>query len=329
MDESIERLVRANRGYFTRGEAVAVGFSDDDLWEAVRSKAIIRLRRGAYAPRDLYLECDDLGRHVLLARAVVAAQRGTVALTGPSAAAVHGFTLYGHDLSKVHLVRLDGGSARHEANVIHHRVSAELEESLVSKSGLHLVNPARTVWEVGVVSDLESGVVTADSALRLYPELMGEIKEMADIYEHRPGSRTARMALRMANGRSESPGESISRVKFHRYALPIPDLQFEVFDSSGRFVGRSDFGWEGYRHLGEFDGKIKYGALLKPDETGSDVVFREKRREDQLRSCLWGMSRLTWYDLDASRARSTVARIRQELEQSRRLYTRDRRYFVS
>ena len=32
----------------------------------------------------------------------------------------------------------------------------------------------------------------------------------------------------------------------------------------------------------EFDGKIKYEALLKPGESASDVVIREKRREERI-----------------------------------------------
>jgi hypothetical protein len=36
---------------------------------------IVRLRRGMYAPADIYEACDDAGKHLLHARAALAAQK--------------------------------------------------------------------------------------------------------------------------------------------------------------------------------------------------------------------------------------------------------------
>ena len=102
-----------------------------------------------------------------------------------------------------------------------------------------------------------------------------------------------------ADGRSESAGESHSRVMLHRIGLPPSTLQLSVVDSSGRLVGRCDFGWEEQRTLGEFDGLVKYGRLLKPGQTVADVVYAEKLREDALRAERWGMVRWIWSDLAA------------------------------
>ena len=81
--------------------------------------------------------------------------------------------------------------------------------------------------------------------------------------------------MSFADGRSDSPGESITRVQFHRYGILIPDLQHDVIDDRGVLIGTSDFYWDDCRHLGEFDGKIKY-------------VFSETvaRGRDCLRLCL-------------------------------------------
>jgi hypothetical protein len=50
--------------------------------------------------------------------------------------------------------------------------------------------------------------------------------------------------------------------------------------------------------LGEFDGRVKYGRLLKQGQEPGDAVFEEKRREDRLREVTgWGMARLVWGDL--------------------------------
>jgi hypothetical protein len=49
--------------------------------------------------------------------------------------------------------------------------------------------------------------------------------------------------------------------------------------------------------LGEFDGRVKYGRLLKPGQSIEEVVYREKLREDALRDLGWRVIRWTWVDL--------------------------------
>ncbi len=39
--------------------------------------------------------------------------------------------------------------------------------------------------------------------------------------------------------------------------------------------------------MGEFDGRIKYGRLLRPGQEAGDAVFEEKRREDAIRDEGW------------------------------------------
>src|SRR4029450_9299746 len=90
MNANLGHLLRSNRGFFSRAEALDCGETDRTLATARREGLIVRLRRGMYAPADLYNGSDDAGKHLLHARAALAAQQGEVALTGPSAAALHG-----------------------------------------------------------------------------------------------------------------------------------------------------------------------------------------------------------------------------------------------
>lgn len=112
-----------------------------------------------------------------------------------------------------------------------------------------------------------------------------------------PGVAEARRMVTLADSRSESVGESSSRVVMAREGLPAPTLQYEVRDERGFLVGRSDFCWEDAGVLGEFDGKVKYTALLRPGQSASDAVIAEKRREDALRNLGWDVVRWTWADL--------------------------------
>ena len=329
MNSGIEAWLGANGGVFSRAEALESGESDRSLFVARKAGLIIRLRRGMYAPAETYNALDDAGRHLLHAQAVLAMQQGSVALTGASAAALHGFALYDQDLATVHLVRLDSGSSRRRSLVNHHVVTQDIEEDIVTYDGIAAVTPARAVWEVACRSSIEGGVVTADSALHQLPELMDQIEEHSERFAYFPGSRQGRTTIGLADGRSESPGESVTRVQCHRFGIPMPELQYRVVHHRGRLVGVTDFAWEDHRHLAEFDGKIKYQRLLRPGETAADCVFREKRREDDLRSCLYGMSRFTWTDVMRSNARQSMVDLAAALEQSRRLYVRPRTVIAS
>ncbi|MGI3783841.1 MAG: hypothetical protein ACRYG2_23995, partial [Janthinobacterium lividum] len=186
--------------------------------------------------------------------------------------------------------------------------------------GVRAVAPARAVWEVACTSSLEAGVVTADSALHQDRSLAPAVAELGDRFAHVPGSRRARIVMRLADRRAESPGESITRVQCYRFGLPAPDLQHKVWNARGELVARTDFWWEDFRHAGEFDGLIKYGRLVKPGATAAQVVVDEKEREDAVRAEGCGMSRFVWSMISPGRARRTMAELSLALERSRRLY---------
>lgn len=101
----------------------------------------------------------------------------------------------------------------------------------------------------------------------------------------------------------------------HRVGLGPSTLQLEVRTPRGALVGRSDFGWEKEGVLGEFDGRVKYGRLLRPGQSPGDAVFEEKRREDALRDEGWGVVRWTWDELVPG---VLGPRVRRALERGRR-----------
>jgi len=111
---------------------------------------------------------------------------------------------------------------------------------------------------------------------------------------------------------------------FRRHGVPPPEPQYQVVGRSGQTLAVCDFGWEDDRHLGEFDGKIKYRQLITPGEDAGDVVFREKVREDAVRGELWGMTRWVMADLQPANVRNFIHRLNADRARSRRLYSRNR-----
>jgi hypothetical protein len=273
-----------------------------------------------YVAADLYSAADDAGRHLLSVRAALAAQQGRVALTGISAAALHGFAIYDQNLETPHLVRLDRGSSRKRAGTLHHIVRTDIEPDLTVVDGLLTVTRARAVWEVACRSNLEGGVVTADSALRIDPSLAYRLEEISAKFARFPGSARGRIAMKLASPLSDSPGESVTRVQCFRYGVPQPEQQYHVIDRNGELVGIADFYWKECRHLGEFDGKVKYEKYRRPGETAADCVVREKRREDRMRAGRHGMTRFVWADVVPAHARRTMTELKAALAESRRLY---------
>lgn len=89
--------------------------------------------------------------------------------------------------------------------------------------------------------------------------------------------------MNFGDGRAEGPGESWSRVQMATLGLPMPQLQTRILDARGEFVARVDFEWEEYGVVGEFDGKTKYGRLLKPGQHVDTVVRQERAREERIR----------------------------------------------
>ena len=65
----------------------------------------------------------------------------------------------------------------------------------------------------------------------------------------------------------------------------------------GEVIARLDFLWREQGVAGEFDGKVKYGRLLKPGQSIEEVIFAEKVREDRVRDEDLGMVRWIWPDL--------------------------------
>ena len=260
MDDSLLHVAH-ERGHISRPEILAAGHSDREIRFAIRSGLLIRIGAGLYAPGTLYRGLTDEQKLVARSRAVFDRHRGSVALTHQSAAAVHGIALWDIPLDEVHVTRLDHGRGRHEAGVQHH-VGGIATSDVVEIDGVLVSSPDRCVWELACEQSPESTIVSADAALHRGLVTPESLHEISGRFRTWGGSRSGRLALSLADGRAESPGESRARYQFWRHGVPRPDLQFRVTDESGLFVARTDFAWELYRHLAEFDGRIKYDGTF-------------------------------------------------------------------
>jgi len=296
MDELLRALERAH-GVFLRSEARDCGYDDKSIRAAMRSKMWHRVRQGAYCFYDTWATADEVHRHRILGRAVMRSLSGRVVLSHTSALIEQGIPVWGADLSRVHVTRLDGGTGHWTRDTIHHEGTL-LDTDIVEVNKLLVTSPCRSALEAATVSPVESGLVSVDAVLHQKLVDPDELGVMYRKMEQWPGAQRLQIVVRMADGGAASPGESRSRYLFWTQNLPAPQLQFHVYDEHGVLIGITDFAWPEHRLLGEFDGRVKYGRLLKPGQEPGDVVFEEKRREDLLREWTgWKMGRLVWTDL--------------------------------
>ena len=298
--------------FLLRREAVTGGWSDDELGRLVRAGELARLRRGAYV--DSILPADKGAVHRLLVRATMAGLRRPAVVSHQSAAVLHGLPLWDVPLDRVHVTRRPRAWNDTSAVLCCH-VARLRDDEVMVVDGIEVTDPVRTALDLARSLPHEAAVVAIDAALHI-GALSHEVlrRRLFDI-AGTPGSRSAARAVSAADGRSESVGESRSRVILHRWKLPPSALQFEIRSAGGISLGRSDFAWEDWRLLGEFDGRIKYGRLLRPGQEAGDVVFEEKRREDAIREEDWGMVRWTWSDLN--RPDRLAARVRRARDRRR------------
>lgn len=304
-------------GMFRRMEAISDGITDRQLHLMCRARELHRIHHGVYLPHDVWDQADDLGRHLLLAKAIEMTHGPEIALSHTSAALAHGLRLYKPDLSKVHISGAHAFHARRSRHVSYHD-SPLTGEPIIGAHGLRVVDPVRAALETALVHDVRSGLVTLDSLLE---SGLGTREQMEAQYlkmAQWPGANHLQIAVRLAREGSGSVGESVCRFCFHRHGVPTPELQYPVFDQQGRLLGVSDFAWPKFGVLGEFDGRVKYDQLRRPGESPEDVVFREKQREDRMREATgWLMIRIVWADLHAPE--QLAQRVLAQLDRGRRM----------
>ncbi|KQX62058.1 type IV toxin-antitoxin system AbiEi family antitoxin domain-containing protein [Angustibacter sp. Root456] len=279
---------------FSTAQAVAAGLSHREITTRVARAEWVRLRRGAYTTRQVHEASDEAARHVLAARAAHLTLTARHAFSHTTSAVLHDLPLHELDLSEVHVTHLDGeGSGRHESKVWHHMGTVPPGD-LTRAGDLPALSLSRTAFDVARVAAPGSALVVADAALRR-GTTSADLRRQLEAGMDWPGARSASRLLPLADGRAESAGESLARLVFHDIGLDPNELQLDMTTDRGE--ARVDFAWTRWRIVGEFDGRIKYGRLVRPGESPSDVAWRERQRELAIERAGWIVVRFTWAEL--------------------------------
>jgi hypothetical protein len=294
----------ANGGVLWRSHLTAAGLSHRDIGRFVSTGHLERIHRDAYR---LPVEDEHPATRFAAEVSAVRARDPERVVTGPAAVSLLGLPVFGRP-STVHVAvdRRGGSSARSTWTT----VARPPVEQLVSVRGGLVADAARAVLDTARLQSLVAGVVAADAALARKVTTPEELREVLASMAHLRGVARARLCCDLADGRSESPGESWSAVVMHGHGIPRPERQHLVVDGTGT-VGRADFWWPEHRSIGEFDGRIKYGRQNPSRRPPEEVLWDEKVREDRLRSV--GLAVVRWTTPDLRRPTHWIQRLRSAL----------------
>lgn len=292
-------------GLLRRSALLADGFTAEEIDRLVRTDRIVAVRRGVYRMADQERR-SARADHMLRCRALFP-QLTSGVFGYASAAVLLGLPVWNVPLGRLHVVEDRSGRGQIRAGV-HVHGSPLARADVVEVEGLRVTSAARTAADVARSAPTEAALVTVDGALqRAWREAnraeprpgaatATEIGDVLERFGRRRGIPAARRVLGLADERSESAGETRSRFRMHMAGLPPPITQWEVPGTDFR----TDFGWPEVGVVGEFDGPIKCGRGFRPGVDPEEVLWEEKRREDQLRATGLIVVRWTWQGITST-----------------------------
>jgi hypothetical protein len=287
----------------TSAELIAAGSTFAVIAAAVKTGELKRIRRDVYVdgpswrswePAEQHAACVEAGM-LRIRRPTVASRESRLFMADLPALATS---------NDVALTATTGHPKEYKSLSVHVADVPPQHLEAHDVLGLPATTIPRAVVDIGRQGSLQRGLVAADGALRQGGS-RDELRRVVEECHSLPGTAQALRVLDLADPRSESAGESISRAMFIEHELEIPELQVTLAKGSQGPEYRVDFLWRRQRVIGEFDGKGKYDDPL------------EKRREEARQVYLEGLGyvviRWGWDDV-MLRAPETVARIRHALE---------------
>lgn len=294
MEDELDLLRRASVNcVFSSADAEKAGVPRLRLVTLDRAGLLTHLTRGMWST----VGSDDLTEvHLLRTVAIIRRLRHAAGATAHSALVLHGLPLVDVDLERVHLVR---GTGRATRRGLDYTVWGEAGPLTTATCPPFVDTPlacapvAVSLAHAGVAGTPRSALAAADAAVRRGLVTATELEvAAADLPLGTPGAAAVRRALADADGRHESPGETLTAQVLRQlgYALE-PQVWIGPY--------RVDFLVTGTRVVIEFDGAVKYEDRR--------VVIAEKRREDELRRRGYVIVRLMWSDVhDPVRVRRLV-----------------------
>ncbi len=252
---------------FTVADAVALGVSRKRLRRPDVAHPFHRVRMRLRTPNDPDAGMFTARRSDLRARVEAYALVMTDAtfLCLHTAAVLHGYPLRLEPNPRIHAAVHHPGRAPRGRGVSGHAVRPTLVEVTVV-DGIRVTSPATTWAMLGAHMSVRELVAFGDAMIRVprHPggfrppsgAPLASLEQLADALEagRRVGAGRLREALPLVRTGSSSPAETAARILLVSAGLPEPELDVDVFDADGRWIGCSELAYPAYRVAAEYEG---------------------------------------------------------------------------
>jgi len=287
-----------------RFELVRVGVAgpssanDRTFRRAVDRGELVRVRRGVFLPAERWRALQPLDQYRLTIAAAVERAPALI-VSHRSAAVLWGVPLVDPVPTEVEVLTSPTNGSRREGG-FRRWATRDHETDVLEIDGIRATSLRRTVVEIASSLAFPGAVAAVDWALA-HGIPRDELARLAMALLSGGALKRAVVAIGFGDGRSGSPGESVSRALIHQLGFPAPELQVAFHDRRG-LIGESDFFWRRWSLIGEFDGMVKYqNERMLRGRTPAQVLAAEKRREDRLRATGPRVARWVWQDLTPDR----------------------------
>lgn len=270
----------------TAVQALAAGFSRDQIRYLCRSGRWIRVARG----------CFVTAPEVNAAALRRARIRAAVTSLGPGAFAVLDTAAELHRIgglrptSAIHVsvpVNRPRPQRPADPDLVVHQLSVG-PDGVCEVAGVSVTTPLRTLADVILRVDRYPAVCALDSALNRQIVTDADLSLIPALLAGRRGAVSARSHLAEADGRAQSPLETRTRLRCVDGGVPPDTLQLAIRDDDGYLLGIGDLGWRAARVIAEADGQAPHRA--------PQAVFEDRVRQNRLVNAGWRVLRFTWSD---------------------------------
>ena len=247
---------------FSLREALDAGLSPRDL----ERKAWVRLASRIYRWRYLTEDPWDLlatWHRMLPSDAVFA---------GPTACWMHGLDL--DPIRPVHVI-VPSGSQRSRFGLAVRRCKVGLAD-VATIRGMRVTGLHRTLRDICLRFEPREALVALDMALAAQKTDRDAMVRHSYFARGQQGVKRLRWLIDRA-APAQSPMETRLRWILLEAKLPVPEVQADLFDARGRFIGRADLYYPDHRLVLEYDGGNHRDRLVSDDRRQNlilDAGFR-------------------------------------------------------
>ncbi|QIM18937.1 hypothetical protein G7066_10725 [Leucobacter coleopterorum] len=309
------------------------GLTERDITHHVKTGDIIRLRRSWYTGQETWTSASMANQHLLAMIAASGAAETTPVFSHRSAATLHGLPVWSAWMERVFNKPPDKLTdpkvvaltkpARHgtvSGFLSIHRGELGPEE-VGSVAGFTCTSAVRTIIDLARTEPFGIALACTDSLLNKlfstnrvidetsWHEWRAQLIAYTLNHPRRRGMAVVRNLAILSDPGSESPLESVSRLRMHQLGIRV-ELQTPIPAENGGTL-YLDFKLPDFNVFGECDGKVKYfNTDMLNGRSAAEVVHEEKLRHDwiegttSMRGIRWGAKDLTTAAVFARRLRA-------------------------